>query len=151
MPSKYGNTSFYNSARWRSVSAAYMASQNYLCEICGRPAKICHHKIWLNNFNVKNPEIALDWSNLQAVCIECHNAIHSGDHARVSFDPEGNVESVKDTAGINQMMHDRDQIDDVLARARSLSVVSCGDALGDGCSCGGATTSQRPPARRGEG
>lgn len=128
MPSKYGNTSFYNSAKWRSVSAAYMASRNYLCEICGRPAKICHHKIWLNNFNVQNPEIALDWSNLQAVCIECHNTIHAGEHARVDFDQDGNIDQVHETAAAKDYGRVRDQIDDVLARARALSVVSCSQA-----------------------
>lgn len=127
MPSRYGNTSFYNSSRWKKVAKSFMASKNFVCEICGAPAKICHHKIWLNAENVRDPNIALDWSNLQAVCIDCHNRIHYGDHARIDFDQDGNIIEVEETSDATSYAAARDQIDSVLARARSLSVVSCGD------------------------
>lgn len=78
MPSRYGNKPFYNSKEWRKVSTAYMNSKYYICERCGAPAKICHHRTWLNAENVKDPLIALNPDNLEALCIECHNKEHSG-------------------------------------------------------------------------
>lgn len=120
MPSKYGNTAFYNSKAWRSVSAAYMSSKNYLCERCGRPAQICHHKTWLNAQNVHDPTVALNPDNLEAVCIECHNAIHSSQHDITVFDKDGNVAEVKESASTKEYQKQRDQIDDVVERAKSL-------------------------------
>lgn len=102
MPSKYGNSAFYNSKEWRRVSAAYMSSQHYICERCGQPAQICHHRIWLNDVNVHDPTIALNPENLEALCISCHNKLHIGKEyyrrnwhkENVYFDDKGNV--VKD-------------------------------------------------------
>ena len=36
--------SFYLSAAWEQTRAAYLMSQDYICERCGQPAKIVHHK-----------------------------------------------------------------------------------------------------------
>ena len=36
--------SFYLSAAWEKTRAAYLMSQDYICERCGQPAKIVHHK-----------------------------------------------------------------------------------------------------------
>ena len=97
MPSKYGNEAFYNSKAWRRVSTAYMSSKNYICERCGQPAQICHHKIWLNAINVHDPNIALNPENLEAVCIPCHNSIHGSNHDITVFDKDGNVADVKES------------------------------------------------------
>ena len=35
--------SFYLSAAWEKTRAAYLMSQDYICERCGQPAKIVHH------------------------------------------------------------------------------------------------------------
>lgn len=52
--------SFYLSAAWEKTRAAYLMSQDYICERCGQPAKIVHHKRWLNRENIndikKSPE-----------------------------------------------------------------------------------------------
>lgn len=120
MPSKYGNSAFYNSKEWRRVSTAYMSSKLYICERCGRPAQICHHKTWLNAQNVHDPTIALNPDNLEAVCIECHNAIHSSEHNITIFDDNGNVSAVKESVATQTYQRDRDQIDDVVAKAKAL-------------------------------
>ena len=126
MPSKYGNAGFYNSKEWRRVSAAYMSSKLYVCERCGRPAQICHHKKWLDDSNVHDPETALNFDNLEALCIECHNAEHGLRHDITLFDDDGNVATVKESVDTKEYQSRRDQIDDVVERARKLfSVVSC--------------------------
>lgn len=45
--------SFYLSAAWEKTRAAYLMSQDYICERCGQPAKIVHHKRWLNRENIQ--------------------------------------------------------------------------------------------------
>ena len=120
MPSKYGNTAFYNSKEWRRVSAAYMSSKLYICERCGKPAQICHHKKWLDDKNVHDPTVALNPDNLEALCIDCHNAEHGLKHSITIFDADGNVvQVVHDPTTVQYEVH-RDQIDDVVARAKSL-------------------------------
>lgn len=120
MPSKYGNTAFYNSKEWRRVSAAYMSSKLYICERCGKPAQICHHKKWLNEKNVLDPETALSFDNLEALCIECHNAEHGLRHDITVFDSDGNVAEVKESAATKKYQSHRSQIDDVVRKAKSL-------------------------------
>ena len=120
MPSKYGNAAFYNSKEWRRVSSAYMSSKSYICERCGKPATICHHKKWLNAQNVHDPSIALNFDNLEALCQECHNAEHGSKHNVTIFDEAGNVVEVKPTEASKQYQKDRSQIDDVVAKAKRL-------------------------------
>lgn len=84
---------FYNSEAWQSVRAAYYASKYGLCEKCGRPGVIVHHKIKLTPYNINDPEIALNWNNLQLLCLECHNREHGGGSTAegLKFDEDGNL------------------------------------------------------------
>lgn len=84
---------FYLSQNWKDTSAAYMSSQNYICERCGEPAKICHHKTYLTRENINDQDIALSWDNLEALCQDCHNKEHHRKErtARYKFDEEGNI------------------------------------------------------------
>lgn len=116
MPSKYGNTSFYNSKEWRRVSTAYMSSKLYICERCGKPAQICHHKTWLNGSNVNDPNIALSFDNLEALCIECHNAEHGLQHSITLFNEDGSIARVKESQGAKDFKRQAEKIDDLLAR-----------------------------------
>ena len=121
MPSKHGLDPFYNSKRWRRVAAAYLTSKNYLCERCGQPATICHHRRWLNGENVQDLDTALSWDNLEALCQDCHNAEHAGkEHRRVIFDAAGNVTGVQASSTSQAYQTQREQIDGVLTRAESL-------------------------------
>ena len=49
------------------------------------PAEIVHHKIELTPDNIDNPLITLDFSNLEAVCRECHAQIHEKYHSKKRF------------------------------------------------------------------
>ena len=123
---KYGNNAFYTSQKWRRVATAYMSSKSYICERCGAPAVICHHKKWLDDKTVHDPEIALSFDNLEALCQECHNAEHGLRHDVAIFNEAGELVDVKESEGTKQYQRDRAQIDDVVARAKRLfSVVSC--------------------------
>ena len=66
----------YNSKKWLRVRKAYMQSKNYICERCGEPATICHHKKYLTAENVSNAEIAYNFENLECLCQACHNLEH---------------------------------------------------------------------------
>ena len=126
MPSKYGNDAFYSGKAWRRVSTAYMSSKSYICERCGAPAVVCHHKKWLNDVNVHDPKISLDFENLEALCQECHNAEHGSKHDVAVFNDAGELVGVKESESTKQYQRDRAEIDDVVERAKRLfSVVSC--------------------------
>lgn len=86
----YDNRSFYNSTAWRKVSSTYLSSKNYLCERCGAPATICHHRQWLDGANVHDPNVALNFDNLEALCQDCHNREHFERRAtRIVFSAAG--------------------------------------------------------------
>lgn len=88
---------FYNSKAWRDTEAAYMTSQNYVCERCGSVARIVHHKTYITPQNINDPSITLDWTNLEALCMDCHTAEHLGGAAcaeGLRFDSDGNIVKV---------------------------------------------------------
>ncbi|MGN5893799.1 HNH endonuclease [Staphylococcus simulans] len=85
---------FYKSAKWIKCRDSYMASQHYICERCGGLASICHHKVYLNAENYKNPHISLNHDHLEALCQTCHNQEHFGGQVigkGLQFDGEGNI------------------------------------------------------------
>ena len=122
MPSKYGygHIRFYNSRKWKEVSATYMASKNYLCERCGNPAQICHHKTWLNDENITDITTALGSENLECLCLECHNNEHGYRHNLVLFDEYGNVSGICENAATRQYNEDRADLDTLLQRVHEM-------------------------------
>lgn len=84
---------FYHSKSWIDTRRAYLKAQHYLCERCGEPAKVVHHRHYLTKKNINNPDIALSWDNLEALCQDCHNKEHhaAADTRRYSFDADGNI------------------------------------------------------------
>ncbi len=112
----YDNSSFYNSKAWKRTSRAYMQSQSYICERCGKPAAICHHKQWLNGSNVKDLNIALGFDNLEALCIDCHNAEHSLKHSVTLFNEDGSIAKVKESQAAKDFKRQAAAIDEMLAR-----------------------------------
>ena len=67
---------FYNSPEWRRLSTQYMIDVGYRCEGvgCKRIATEVHHIQ-----PIQTPEgwdRRLDYTNLKAVCVECHNKEH---------------------------------------------------------------------------
>lgn len=84
---------FYHSKSWKDTRLTYLKAQHYLCERCGEPAKVVHHKHYLTKRNINNTDITLNWDNLEALCQDCHNKEHhaAADTRRYRFDTDGNV------------------------------------------------------------
>ena len=85
---------FYHSRAWRKCRNAYYVSQHGLCERCGNAGLIVHHIIELTPKNINDPNITLNWNNLELVCQACHNAEHMGGEvtaAGLVFDADGNL------------------------------------------------------------
>ena len=96
---------FYASDKWRRVRLGYISHRRSidggLCEECHEnPGYIVHHRVHLTPANIRKPEIAVDWKNLEFVCKNCHEKIHETDGKpqtnvrRVTFDAEGNPHPV---------------------------------------------------------
>lgn len=90
---------FYNSKAWKDCREGYLASVGHLCEECLKkgkitPAYIVHHKIYLNDRNVLDPDVSLNFKNLEAVCLDCHNEIHEGTEHRYKVDELGRVQAL---------------------------------------------------------
>lgn len=80
---------FYSSAAWQACRNEYARDRHYLCENCLRrgiykPGEIVHHKIELDPVNINNPEIALNFDNLELLCRDCHAAMHEQSGGRWS-------------------------------------------------------------------
>lgn len=73
--------SFYSSKRWQDCRNGYARSVGFLCENCLRrgiykPGEIVHHRIEIDPITIHNPEVALNWNNLELLCRECHAEAH---------------------------------------------------------------------------
>ncbi len=77
---------FYKSKQWQHTRQAYASSVGGLCERCLAkglyvPGDIVHHKIYIDQVSINNPDISLNWNNLELVCRECHAQEHKlGSH-----------------------------------------------------------------------
>ena len=91
---------FYNSSQWDKVRRAYKLYRYGLCERCGRPGEIVHHKCYISMENIFNPDVTLNFDNLELLCLDCHNKEHSKHH----FDCKGYVrndnKNILDLAGV---------------------------------------------------
>jgi 5-methylcytosine-specific restriction endonuclease McrA len=88
---------FYTSRAWASCRAAYRRQAGGLCERCYKkglitPGEIVHHKIHITPENINNPDIVLDWGNLELVCRDCHAEIHGKKKKRFTVDENGRVD-----------------------------------------------------------
>ena len=81
---------FYVSAEWKKCRKDYLKKEP-LCQRCGQPATQVHHKIRLTPDNIKNPDIALNFDNLEALCEDCHKQEHRP-AVRWRCDETGHVE-----------------------------------------------------------
>ena len=65
---------FYSSKKWLAVRAAYLKTAHYVCEECNRPAEQVHHRDPLEDKDYfVNYEKCYGFSNLIALCRDCHN------------------------------------------------------------------------------
>ena len=68
---------FYHSMAWRRMRDAYIAYRKAmdggLCEVCrDKLGDTVHHKKWLTDSNVDDPDIALSFDNFRLECRDCH-------------------------------------------------------------------------------
>ena len=88
--------SFYKSKAWQTCRDTYLKSVGGLCETCLKKGKYraaveVHHKIHISPENISDPSITLNWSNLIALCRECHRKEHSDRVKRFTIDEMGRV------------------------------------------------------------
>ena len=93
--------SFYTSWVWRKCRKAFAESKGNLCERCLKRGMInpgskeqpleVHHKTPLTADNVKDPDIALAWSNLELLCKQCHDEEKQRRAKRWRIDKSGRV------------------------------------------------------------
>lgn len=72
---------FYRSIAWQQCRNAYVKSKGGLCERClslgmYTPGAEVHHKVRLTPENISDPDVALNWDNMELLCKACHDAEH---------------------------------------------------------------------------
>ena len=86
---------FYKSKAWQDTRNSYAKSKHGLCEECLKNGRynagvIVHHKIFMNQNNINDPNIALNWNNLELLCRDCHGGRHKN-KKRFKLDEVGRV------------------------------------------------------------
>jgi len=83
---------FYASAAWNRCRDAFYNSKYGLCEDCGAPGEIVHHKDPITHSDIKsNPAKCYGWDNLKLVCRVCHELHHSQYRGGLWFDANGDL------------------------------------------------------------
>ena len=92
---------FYTLQVWRHCRKEFAKSKRLMCERClangiievgskERPLEV-HHKIPLTAENVNDPEVSLNWNNLELLCKSCHDMERKRKEKRYRFDEYGNM------------------------------------------------------------
>ena len=94
---------FYVSWAWRKCRKAFAKSKGNLCERCLARGIIeagskehpleAHHKIPLTAENINDPNITLNWNNMELLCKPCHDKEREQKQGakRWTVSPDGNV------------------------------------------------------------
>jgi len=85
---------FYNSEAWATVRALKIEMAHGLCERCGQPGNMVHHKVLLTVANIHDPSVTLDVKKMELLCQTCHNQEHMGSPAiadGLAFDGQGRL------------------------------------------------------------
>lgn len=67
---------FYDSMAWRRQREAYRRHVHGICELCGEPGEIVHHRRELTPKTIRDPRETLGFDNLQLLCRACHAMVH---------------------------------------------------------------------------
>ena len=86
---------FYMSWPWIKCARSYKQSKGGLCERCWSKGIVSvgeevHHKVKLTPENINDPDVSLNWNNLELLCKKCHLEEHRGTRWRT--DALGHVE-----------------------------------------------------------
>ena len=87
---------FYSGPAWTECRKAYRKSVGGLCERCAEQGRITagvivHHKVPVDQDNINNPNITLNWDNLVLLCRDCHATVHGFTKKRWWVDDFGSV------------------------------------------------------------
>ncbi|MDQ0417396.1 5-methylcytosine-specific restriction endonuclease McrA [Croceifilum oryzae] len=58
------NKQFYKTTAWRKCRDAFFIFKQGLCERCSEPGKIVHHKVYLTEENMHDPEVTLSFASM---------------------------------------------------------------------------------------
>lgn len=92
--------SFYKSKQWQKVRDLCIRRAGGLCERCQqegsiKAAVVAHHIKPITRQNITDPSITLNLDNLQALCWDCHAAVHAtAPRKRYKVDKDGKVYGV---------------------------------------------------------
>lgn len=70
------NEWFYQGSLWEEVRSLYVVHAHGLCERCGAPGVIVHHREHLTPENIHDKAKAYGFDNLELLCLRCHNDEH---------------------------------------------------------------------------
>lgn len=94
---------FYNTKRWQNCRNSYFKKVGGLCERCLKagkitPGEIVHHKIYLDENNINDASISLNFNNLELLCRECHEKEHKSKekNKRYIIKSNGEIEILED-------------------------------------------------------
>lgn len=86
----------YQTVAWRKLRQYYYGKVHGICERCGEPGDVVHHKIHIDESNVNDPNITMSEDNLELLCHTCHNREHKQVHEPLrdgfSFDANGELQ-----------------------------------------------------------
>ena len=87
---------FYKSTAWQNCRNSYLKYVGGLCEDCYKEGKTTaaeevHHIKYITPQNITDPNITLNYSNLVALCRECHKKRHGARQRRYTIDEYGRV------------------------------------------------------------
>ena len=93
---------FYTTWTWLKCRTAFAKSKGNLCEKClsrgiinpgskDRPLEV-HHRTPITMDNLHDPNITLNWSNLQLLCKSCHDEERETKPKRWRVDENGKVQ-----------------------------------------------------------
>lgn len=89
---------FYKGGAWKRCRAAFIkwriSVDGGMCQVCrDRLGEMVHHIVWLTEENINDPDISLNFDNLQYVCYKCHGRIKDPKKrkSRYYFDGNGNM------------------------------------------------------------
>lgn len=82
---------FYNSNDWRMLKEKKLQDEQYLCERCRKLATEVHHVKPIQT--PEGWELRLVYSNLESLCVDCHNYRHGRFQRKKEVNNNGKIKT----------------------------------------------------------